>query len=368
MAIGGAGNYFTTESENNPYEESDSSVDRTHRRNISLKGDPQYGQSSSNRSRKSSHRVQHSSQQPKSGGLKHSQSTETLKSDKIGEYGNNGQLSDFATMSQHQNKKNTDSLVRSSIIPENNVQNSSKANQNYLSPQQSIVFSGRKSKLNVQQSMESIQEYQTAASNMSIKELKEMRRKSKKIMSEQQKEKAILHKHTIKVLRPATAQQQSKQYQSTNFLSKDLQPDQLVYAPKQVYFKYTKKPKFIPNNPVPAIYDSGCLTCGQKNVEVEFHGERHVCYKCKKYLQTPDGKPVMLISTPDSRILAFFKKIKTAEELEKDKQRRYSYIEVDPNDMRIFDKVCFATFAGEGELIVLLKDEGKKQIQNIDND
>lgn len=65
----------------------------------------------------------------------------------------------------------------------------------------------------------------------------------------------------------------------------------------------------------------------------------------------------MLIGTPDSRILAFYKKIKAAEALEKDKQRRYSYVEVDPNDLRIFDRKCFATYAGEGELIVLLKDE-----------
>ena len=53
--------------------------------------------------------------------------------------------------------------------------------------------------------------------------------------------------------------------------------------------------------------------------------------------------------------MAFFKQLRplqAAEDLSK-----YSYIEVDPNDMRIFDKKCFATYAGDGEMIVLLKDE-----------
>jgi hypothetical protein len=50
--------------------------------------------------------------------------------------------------------------------------------------------------------------------------------------------------------------------------------------------------------------------------------------------------------------MAFIKKIKPAED-----KRRYSYVNVDYNDMRIFDRKCFATYAGEGELVVLLKDE-----------
>ena len=66
----------------------------------------------------------------------------------------------------------------------------------------------------------------------------------------------------------------------------------------------------------------------------------------------------MLISTPDQRIMAFYKKIKPAED-----SRRYSYVEIDANDMRIFDRKCFATYAGPGELIVLLRDDDKKQVQ-----
>ena len=80
-----------------------------------------------------------------------------------------------------------------------------------------------------------------------------------------------------------------------------------------------------------------------------------MCFKCKKYIQTPDGKPVMLITTPDQRIMAFFKKVRLHSDNSAD-ARRYSYIEVDPNDLRIFDRHCYATYAGQGELIVLLKD------------
>jgi hypothetical protein len=54
--------------------------------------------------------------------------------------------------------------------------------------------------------------------------------------------------------------------------------------------------------------------------------------------------------------MAFYKKIKVPG-LD---GRRYSYVEVDHNDMRIFDRVCYATYAEEGELIVLLKDETNK--------
>jgi hypothetical protein len=58
--------------------------------------------------------------------------------------------------------------------------------------------------------------------------------------------------------------------------------------------------------------------------------------------------------------MAFYKKIRAAEELASDpSKRRYSYIEVDSNDLRIFDRKCYATFAGDGELIVLLRDEDK---------
>ena len=62
--------------------------------------------------------------------------------------------------------------------------------------------------------------------------------------------------------------------------------------------------------------------------------------------------------------MAFFKHLRPRDA--KEEARKYSYIEVDPNDMRIFDKRCFATYAGEGELIVLLKDDDKKVLPDSD--
>ena len=136
------------------------------------------------------------------------------------------------------------------------------------------------------------------------------------------------------------------------------------YFPKSVYFRYHSKPKFTPYNPIPALYEKGCLTCGQKNVEVKYHGERHVCYKCKKYLQTPDGKPAILISTPDQKIMAFYKRLRvkyheSSKQGDGENTRRFSYVEVDPSNLRIFDRECFATYAGDCELIVLIKDDKK---------
>jgi hypothetical protein len=54
--------------------------------------------------------------------------------------------------------------------------------------------------------------------------------------------------------------------------------------------------------------------------------------------------------------MAFHKKIKL-----NDDKRRYSYINVDHNDLRIFDRKCQATYAGEGELVVLLIDDETKR-------
>ena len=43
-------------------------------------------------------------------------------------------------------------------------------------------------------------------------------------------------------------------------------------------------------------------------------------------------------------------------EASKSQERKFSYTEVDYNNMRIFDKECYATYAGEGELVILLKE------------
>ena len=55
----------------------------------------------------------------------------------------------------------------------------------------------------------------------------------------------------------------------------------------------------------PAIFDTGCLTCGNENAAVENYGERYCCSTCQKSLQTPDGHYVELRrSTDGKRIIA----------------------------------------------------------------
>eukprot|EP00347_Sterkiella_histriomuscorum_P017633 403348592 len=40
---------------------------------------------------------------------------------------------------------------------------------------------------------------------------------------------------------------------------------------------------------VPAMYPKGCLTCGGRNQHVQYHGDRHICSRCAKSLQSADG-------------------------------------------------------------------------------
>jgi hypothetical protein len=56
------------------------------------------------------------------------------------------------------------------------------------------------------------------------------------------------------------------------------------YEVKRIYFSYSKKKRIRPYYPIPALYPAGCLTCGGKNYEVKYHGERHICHKCKAFL------------------------------------------------------------------------------------
>lgn len=37
---------------------------------------------------------------------------------------------------------------------------------------------------------------------------------------------------------------------------------------------------------VPSLYPKGCLTCGGRNNSVLYHGERHICHRCQRGLQT----------------------------------------------------------------------------------
>ena len=59
----------------------------------------------------------------------------------------------------------------------------------------------------------------------------------------------------------------------------------------------------------------------------------------------------MVISSPEKKIFAVYKHVKS------DDYKSYDFKLVDHNDLRIFDKKCYATYAGDGELIIILRDE-----------
>ena len=94
------------------------------------------------------------------------------------------------------------------------------------------------------------------------------------------------------------------------------------------------------------VYREGCPTCGQDHIIVQYFGHRHICLRCREYIKTPDGYPVKIMLDKEENIIA----------LTYDDRKQVKY--VDFQKLVIFDKDCFASFAGPGELIVLLYDEG----------
>mmetsp|Transcript_46344 Transcript_46344/g.53406 ORF Transcript_46344/g.53406 Transcript_46344/m.53406 type:complete len:255 (+) Transcript_46344:16-780(+) len=95
-------------------------------------------------------------------------------------------------------------------------------------------------------------------------------------------------------------------------------------------------------------YQKGCLTCGGANIKVKYFGERHICLKCRNYIRTTDNKPVRLYLDEDNEIVAIAKRFIGSQMIE---------YQVPFDNLRLYEKKCYATFAGENELIVLLQDD-----------
>lgn len=91
-------------------------------------------------------------------------------------------------------------------------------------------------------------------------------------------------------------------------------------------------------------FSEGCPTCGENHTPVAFFGHKHVCGKCIRYLRSPTNKPAKIIQDEQGNIHSI--------SYDEDK----NHVEIDPNDLRIFDIKCYATFADEGQVIVLLRD------------
>lgn len=120
------------------------------------------------------------------------------------------------------------------------------------------------------------------------------------------------------------------------------------FKQKKLYLNYQKKEYEVPKLEAISIHKTGCLTCGCTNNVVQFFGERHVCRKCRGFLQDPTGKPIReLILTQEGIIVALVKeglKLKP----------------VDPNNLVIFDLPCMATFASPKVMVVILKEKKKE--------
>ena len=75
---------------------------------------------------------------------------------------------------------------------------------------------------------------------------------------------------------------------------------------KRKLLKHVYKPDY---DIVPALYPKGCLTCGGRNLQVMYHGDRHVCLRCQKSLQTnePKGKFVDVFLSMTGQIVVLQK-------------------------------------------------------------
>jgi hypothetical protein len=94
------------------------------------------------------------------------------------------------------------------------------------------------------------------------------------------------------------------------------------------------------------LFPENCPTCGGKHIEVQYFGFRHICETCKEYLKAPDGRFVKVLVDDRGQIQAIAKDDKKLTP------------PVDPSDLRIFERKCYASFAGEDELVVLMFEGG----------
>ncbi|CAD8172419.1 unnamed protein product [Paramecium octaurelia] len=93
-----------------------------------------------------------------------------------------------------------------------------------------------------------------------------------------------------------------------------------------------------------ALYDKGCITCGGPNISVTYHGERHICLKCRDHITTLDGDPVLIFQDDDGEVCVVGIS---------DKKKLY-FVQLD--ELKINGYRCYVTFSNENEIICLLHD------------
>lgn len=124
---------------------------------------------------------------------------------------------------------------------------------------------------------------------------------------------------------------------SSTSLGKDAEP----LSGHQLMERKRERTKFTLNRKR-ELYPENCPTCGNKHVAVQYFGHRHICASCKVYLKSRDGRLVRVAVDEKGLIIA-----ESTDERKQDPQ-------IDPSDLRIFDRKCYASFAGEDELVVLM--------------
>lgn len=124
----------------------------------------------------------------------------------------------------------------------------------------------------------------------------------------------------------------------------------------------------IPFNPKdkfgPALFDKGCLTCGKDNIVTKYHGERHVCINCRQQIKSYDGDEVKIYLDQHGDIVCKAIKILQGE----DEKVKKVFYDVQPDQLKVFEYRCFATYSGRDELIVLLHHDQtmrrKREVRN----
>ena len=115
-------------------------------------------------------------------------------------------------------------------------------------------------------------------------------------------------------------------------------------------FSISEPIKFIPYSiNKSALFDKGCVTCGKDNIEVKYYGERHICLRCRNFLKTMNNDKAFVYINENGDIEAVGQK--TAEPGAKP-----AYYSIETDKLWFKDYRCYASLAGNDELIVLLHD------------
>ena len=80
------------------------------------------------------------------------------------------------------------------------------------------------------------------------------------------------------------------------------------------------------------FYLSGCVTCGKKNISVEYFLERHICLECRKEIKY-DNMEVKIFLNDLNDIVSIVE------------DKNGDYFAVDNDELTIFDFKCYATNA-----------------------